>query len=71
MGAGLHLVARVVVSSQGVSGGSRLSLLPHDKKMLRGQAGRRQAVGIYTLHFVFMGLSSVWSACETETGTFT
>lgn len=28
--------------------------------MLRGQAGRRQAVGIYTLHFVFMGLSSVW-----------
>lgn len=60
--AGLHFVARAVVSSQGLSGGSRLSLLPLDKEMLRslgGQAGRRQAVGIYTLHFVFMGLSSV------------
>lgn len=54
--------SRVMVSSQGVSGGSHLSLLPLDKEMLRshrGQAGRCQAVGIYTLHFVFMGLSSV------------
>lgn len=61
-GAGLHLVDQGCDVFTSCKWGSRLSLLPRDKEMLRshrGQAGRRQAVGIYALHFVFMGLSSV------------
>lgn len=58
----VHLVAGATGSFQGVSGGISPRPFPLDKEMLRsrrGQTRRRQAVGIYTLHFVFMGLSSV------------
>lgn len=60
--------------SQGVSGESRLSLLPLDKEMLRsrrGQAWRCQTVGDLHAALCVYGPQPCLSACETEKGTFT